>query len=526
MFMRPSSVRSSSIRPLSIGMWIVAGLLLASLPGLAAPPDPVAAARAWRAAHEAAILAEFAEFLRLPNVADDLDDMRANARFLRDAFAERGVELELLELDGAPPLVSGRIDVPGATRTLGIYVHYDGQPVDASRWRHDPWQPTLYTRAMHAGGQPRAFPEPGEQVDAEARIYGRSAGDDKAPIAALLAALDALDAAGRAPTINIVLLFDGEEERGSPHLDEYLKTYRERFDAVDLWLFCDGPVHQSRRPQVVFGVRGVTGMEVTVFGANRSLHSGHYGNWAPVPGQMLAELLASMKTADGKVLIDGFYDSSAAPGEAERRALAALPDVDAALRHELALAWTEGDGQRLEQRLLLPSLTIRGLASGNVGARARNVIPATATAALGLRLVEGNDPEHMLDLVEAHIRARGFHIVREVPDDAVLRAHRKVALVTRDTGYPAARAPMDHPLARQVVEAATRAAGEPVLEVPTLGGTLPLYLFSKGLGKPAIIVPIANHDNNQHAANENLRLANLWYGIDLYAALLTLPPGG
>jgi len=502
---------------------ILSMMLGVSAPAACAAPGPaVDAAREFRQAHAAEILAGYAEFLALPNVAADLDDMRRNAEWMRAQFAARGVDLEMLEIDGVPPLVTGRIDVPNAERTLGIYVHYDGQPVDENRWTHSPWQPVLYSAAMQEGGRPLAFPAAGQRVDPEARLYARSAGDDKAPIAALLAALDALRSAGLGVTSNIVLLFDGEEERGSQHLGEYLDRHRDRFDDVDLWLFCDGPVHQSRRPQVVFGVRGVTGMEITVYGAARALHSGHYGNWAPVPGQMLAELLASMKSADGEVRIDGFYDSVEPLSEAEQAAIDALPEVDWQLKQELALARTEGGGERLERRLTLPSLTIRGLSSGNVGDRARNVIPSTATAALGVRLVRGNDPEHMLDLIEAHIRAHGYHIVRDVPDAATLRAHERVARVTRDAGYPAARASMDHPLAQQVVAAAERAAGEPVLRVPTLGGTLPVFLFTKVLDQPAVIVPIANHDNNQHAADENIRLANLWYGIDLYAALLTM----
>jgi acetylornithine deacetylase/succinyl-diaminopimelate desuccinylase-like protein len=497
--------------------------LLFVLPQRVQGQSAVEAARNHRQAHEAQILRDYAEFLRIPNVASDSVNIQRNARHIQERFAERGVDLDVLSVDGAPPIVTGRIDTPGAMRTIGIYVHYDGQPVDESRWTHGPWTPTLYTAAMHQGGEPRAFPEDGESVDPEARIYARGAGDDKAPIAALLATLDALQGSDIALTSNIVFLFDGEEERGSPHLDQYLSQYRDRFEDVDLWLFCDGPMHQSRQPQIVFGVRGVTGMEVTVYGANRPLHSGHYGNWAPVPGQMLASLLASMKSRKGEVLIDGFYDTVEPLTEAERAALNELPLVDEQLQDELALARTEGGGERLEERLLLPSLTVRGLASGNVGDKARNIIPSTATAALGVRLVKGNDPGHMLDLVEQHIRGQGYHIVRETPSDSLLRAHPMVAKVTRGAGYPASRASMDQPLANQVIAAAERASGQDVLRVPTLGGTLPVFLFEQVLGTPAIIVPIANHDNNQHAPDENVRLANLWYGVDLYAALLTMP---
>ena len=186
-------------------------------------------------------------------------------------------------------------------------------------------------------------------------------------------------------------------------------------------------------------------MQVTVYGSMRSLHSGHYGNWAPVPGQMLAELLASMKDRDGDVLVEGFYDTVEPLGELERAALAALPDYDEQLKRELGLFRTEGSGASLAERLLLPSLTVRGLASANVGALARNIIPATATAALGIRLVKGNDPEHMKDLIEAHIQRQGYHIVREDPDRETRLRHARIIKVIRvgrvlggaDTNEPA-----------------------------------------------------------------------------------------
>ena len=230
-----------------------------------------------------------------------------------------------------------------------------------------------------------------------------------------------------------------------------------------------------------------------------------------------------MKAEDGTVLVEGFYDSVEPIGPAERDALARMPRYDEQLKRELGLAWTEGGGEALAERLLLPSLTVRGLASGNVGPLARNVIPATATATLGIRLVKGNDPEVMLDLVEAHIRRQGYHIVREDPDHETRLRYPRIVKVVRGRGYPAARTEMDLAIVRQIVAAAERAAGDALVLVPALGGSLPLYLFTDVLGKPAVIVPVANHDNNQHAPNENLRIANLWYAIDLYGALLTMP---
>ncbi len=492
-------------------------------PSVRAQQSPVDIVRAYREAHGAQILGDFRRLLAMPNVASDSIGINRNAAYIRDALAELGVQAELLRVPGAPPIVYGELLVPGATRTLGVYVHYDGQPVNESRWSHGPWTPTLYAGALEDGATPRPFPDAGEEIDPEWRIYARSAGDDKAPIGALLPVLRAFREAGISPTSNLMFFFEGEEEAGSARLRQYLEINRDRLDEIDVWLFFDGPVHQSRRPLLTFGVRGVTGMEVTVYGSTRPLHSGHYGNWAPVPGQMLAQLLATMKDDEGKVLVEGFYDTVEPLGELERAALRDLPDYDEVLKRELGLVRTEGGGASLAERLLLPSLTVRGLASANVGALARNVIPATATAALGIRLVKGNDPEHMKDLVEAHIEGQGYHIVRQDPDQETRLRYEKIAKVRRSGGYPAARTAMDLPIVQQVVRATRRAAGDDLVLFPALGGSLPLYLFTDVMAKPALIVPIANHDDNQHAADENLRIANLWYGIDLYAALLTMP---
>ncbi|MDT8340633.1 MAG: M20/M25/M40 family metallo-hydrolase [Longimicrobiales bacterium] len=508
-------------------------LSTALLPRPATAQSPAEVARAHREANEARILRDFAELLAYPNVARDTGNIRRTADHIAARLGEVGVEARLLELEPeVPPIVYGELRVPGATRTLGLYVHYDGQPADPANWTHAPWEPTLYSASMEAGGLPLPLPAEGESVDPEWRLYARSAGDDKAPIAALIPVLEAFRAAGVRPTSNLVFFFEGEEEAGSPNLHRYLERYRALVDPVDVWLFFDGPAHQSGRPQLTFGVRGTLGMEVTVYGATRNLHSGHYGNWAPDTPLVLADLLRSMKDPDtGAVRIEGWYDTVEPLGDEERAALEALPGIDAALKREMGLRWTEGEPAPLSERLLLPALTVRGLTAGNTGSLARNVIPNTATAALGIRLVKGNDPARMRELVEAHIRRQGFHIVREDPDLETRLTHPKVAKVTGGTGYPAARTSMADPYVREVIAAAGAAAdaafGEGSLVLtPGLGGSLPLYLFSDGLGKPFVNVPVANHDNNQHAPDENLRIANLWYAIELYAQLLTMPARG
>jgi acetylornithine deacetylase/succinyl-diaminopimelate desuccinylase-like protein len=520
----PTFPSSSRFRVASWTVAAVSSLLLATQ--VTAQQTGGEVVRAFREANGPRILKDYAALLSIPNVASDSAGIWQNAAFIRDRLAERGVDARLLTLPNANPIVYGKLQVPGATRTLGLYVHYDGQPADPANWTHGPWEPVLYTRSMEAGGQPRPFPEAGEAVDTEWRLYARSSGDDKAPIGAMLPVLEAFQQSGIAPSSNLVFFFEGEEEGGSINLGRYLESYGQLIDDIDVWLLFDGPVHQSGRPLLSFGVRGVTGMEVTVYGPTRGLHSGHYGNWAPVPGQMLANLLASMKNDDGKVLIDGFYDTVEPLGDLELQALRKLPDYDEELKKELGLARTEGEPQTLAERLLLPSLTIRGLSSGNTGALTRNVIPPAATAALGIRLVKGNDPDQMRELVEAHIRKQGYHIVREDPDMETRLQYPKIAKVTGEGGYPAARSPMDLPILQEVVAAAKRAAGnDDVVLSPGSGGSLPLYLFTDVLRKPILMVPIANHDDLQHAPDENLRVWNLWYGIDFYAELFTMPGG-
>jgi len=508
--------------------WIVP-LVFAAHPLPGAAQSGANVARAYREAHEAEIVSDFAEMLSYPNRARDTEDITRAATYIRDRLREVGVESRLLKIEGAAPVVYGELRVPDAARTLGIYVHYDGQPVDPSNWTHPPFEPTLYTASMEVGGEPRPLPEPGESVDPEWRLYARSAGDDRAPIAAIIPVLRAFREGGVAPTSNLIFFFDGEEEAGSPHLGEYMERAKEMLEDIDIWLFFDGPAHQSGRPQLAFGVRGAMGMEVTVYGATRNLHSGHYGNWAPDTGNILARLLASMKDDDGRVLVDGWYDTVEPIGAEERAALEAMPPVDADLKRELGIVRTEGEPATLPERLLLPALTVRGITSGNTGSLARNVIPNTAVASLGIRLVKGTEPAHMRQLVIDHIERQGFHVVSEEPDMATRLRYPRIAKVTGGTdGEPAARTDMANPYVQEIIGAATRAAdrafgkGSLVL-APGMGGTLPLYLFTDVAGKPAINVPVANHDDNQHAPDENLRIANLWYAIDLYAALLTMP---
>jgi len=474
--------------------------------------------RAWRAAHEIAIVRELADLLAIPNVASDSANIERNAEAIRALYARRGIATQLLRVPGAPPAVFGERRVPGAARTIVFYAHYDGQPVVPEQWTGEPWKPVLRDKALRDGGREIGWDTLKAPLDPEWRLYARSASDDKAPIVGLLAALDALAAAGRAPTANLKFFFEGEEEAGSPHLEQILREHSGKLRG-DLWLLLDGPVHQTRRMALFFGARGVTDVEMTVYGPSRPLHSGHYGNWAVNPIAELVRLLASMRDDEGRILVGGYGDDVRPPTEAERRAIAAVPPVESELARELQLGRTEGGGAPLAERILLPAINIHGISSGGVGASATNAIPTEARASIDFRLVPDETPEKVRAKIEEHVRRQGFTIVHADPTPEERRSSPRLVKLVWGAGYPPARTPLDAASSRAVIRAVEEASGPAVL-LPTLGGSIPMYLFGDVLKAPVVGVPIANHDNDQHAANENLRLQNLWDGIEVYAALM------
>jgi len=462
------------------------------------------AVRQWRNAHETEILQQFTTLLSIPNVAGDRENIQHNADLLKSMLQKRGVDSRLLTVEDANPVVFGEIKTPNAKDTIVFYAHYDGQPVTPSEWEGNaPFTPVI------------------RKVNGENRIFARSASDDKGAIMAQLAALDALHAARIPFRSSIRFIWEGEEEAGSPHLEAILNANRDLVYG-DVWLVCDGPVDQSGQQTVVFGARGDTHLEITVFGAIQGLHSGHYGNWAPNPAMMLAQLLAGMKDQEGNVLIPHFYDGISPLGTLEEQAIAEAPVNDAALRQELGLGHVDGGGRKLLELLNLPSLNINGMAAANVGARANNVIPSRAVADLDFRLVVGEHWQEQRQRVIDYIRSQSYFVVDSEPSRDVLLANPRVAMVKGDEfSYDAVRTPMDLPIAKEVIAAVESARGK-VVKWPTMGGSVPLGAMERAANTHTITVPIANHDNNQHSSNENIRLQNLWDGIETMAALMQM----
>jgi len=478
--------------------------------------------RAYRMANEDRIMRELREFLSIPNIASDTPNIQKNAGRLKEMLEARGIETHLLSIEGRGPVVFGKLDSLGATRTVIFYAHYDGQPVVASEWTDQaPFEPVLRDKPIEAGGQRVPFPDAATYANAyqpDWRIYARSASDDKSPIVSVLTALDALRANNIPLAVSLKFILEGEEEAGSPHLQETLQLHKNLLKS-DLLITGDGPVHQSGRPLVFFGNRGDVGLDITVYGPVRSLHSGHYGNWAPNPAMQLAQLLASMKDENGRVLIPGYYEDIAPLTPLEQSALQAMPVNDPDLQRALGIAKPDGGGKKLVELLQEPSLNVRGLRSGNVGELANNVVPDKAEASLEARLVKGEDQKKKLEQVVAFVRKQGFFVVDHDPTLEERREHPRIAkILTGEFGYRASRTSMDLSVSKALVRVMQEATNNRTVVAPMLGGSVPMYIF-EDLGLPWIGVPIVNYDNHQHSADENLRLGNLFDGIETYAVL-------
>lgn len=483
------------------------------------PPSQVAAEIAdYRRLHEDEIIYELNSLLAIPNTANDEPNIQRNAALLVEMLRRRGFQTQLLPIAGRGPIVLGQLNTTGAERRLIFYCHYDGQPVEASGWTGTkPFGPALRTDSIEAGGRLIPFPTAADAYRDEWRIYARSSADDKAPIVAVLAALDALKGSNIPVAVNVKLVLDSEEEAGSPHLEQTLLRYKQPLTG-DLLICADGPIHQSGGQQINFGNRGVIEIKLTVYGPIRPLHRGHYGNWAPNPAMRLAQLLATMKDTTGRVLIRGFYDDVAPLGPTDKQALQAAPAHDFELRKEFGIGEPDGNGETLLQLVTEPSLNIDGLQSGWTGEQAKTIVPDRATAWLDMRLVKNIQPDRQVERLREHIRAQGYTVVDHDPTSQERARFPRIARVESEGGYPAAGTSMDLPVSRALIRVVDEASAETLIKLPPLGGSVPMYIFEE-LGLPAITVPMVNFDDNQHGPNENLRIGNLWRGMQVYGAL-------
>ncbi|MFS4449314.1 M20/M25/M40 family metallo-hydrolase [Maribacter sp. 2307UL18-2] len=461
---------------------------------------------------------EIRSFVKIPNDALDHADINRNLTWLEKTFNARGFNSSILATEGES-LFFASLPMVDSKPTILFYMHLDGQSVDPSKWNQpDPYEVVLKSPEVD-NWKNQAFEDLNEDIDYDWRLFGRSTSDDKGPIVMFLNTIDLLNENEVEIPFNIKVILDSEEERSSKPLPKAVKTYRELLEA-DFLVINDGPVHVSGKPTIIYGCRGITTLSLTTHGPVKPQHSGHYGNYAPNPGFQLAQVLATMKDADGRVRIEGYYDGITLDENA-MSVLKSVPDDATTINTNLAIKTPEKVGTFYQEALQYPSLNIRGLGSGWIGDQARTIVPESATAELDLRLVPESDGRKLKDLVKTHIKKQGFHIMDTVPTRAQRMAHDKIMTITEGNVTDAFRTDLTNPYGDFLVNTLKTTLNEDVVQIRIMGGTVPISPFINELKIPAFIVPMVNPDNNQHSPNENLRIGQIAYGIRVFYGLLS-----
>ncbi len=465
-------------------------------------------------------ITEHRDLVSIPCDAFYPEDMDKNIEWLHTAFKKRGFEVKSLSTPTIP-IVLAEKKIDPKLPTVLFYIHFDGQPVDASKWdQDDPFTPVL--KRQNAEGVWEIVPyEQAKDWDKEWRAYARAAADDKGPIIMFLHALDILEQQKIRPAYNIKVLLDGEEEKGSAGLKKTVEKYRDEYQA-DRMIIMDGPAHPTNRPTLTFGCRGSTSATLVVYGPKLPQHSGHYGNYAPNPAFRAAKLLASMKDEDGRVLIDGFYDGIKIDA-ATRAILEAVPDDQKSIQAQIGIALPDKVGNTYQEALQYPSLNIRGMSSAWIGAQTRTIVPDKAIVQLGIRLVKETEGKRMLALVKNHIEAQGYYVIDREPTEEERLKYPRIATFRPRGVTNAFRTEIDSPTGQWLTSAIQRIYNEEPVRLRTMGGTIPITPIVESLGIQAAIVPMVNMDNNQHSPNENLRLGNLYNGIKTCIGIFTEP---
>ena len=427
-------------------------------------------------------LARLMDYLRHPSISAHDKGIREVADMLVGMLGQLGMQAEAIATSGHPMVLARRCPHPDRPTVL-FYGHYDVQPPEPlDAWDSPPFEPTIRN----------------------GRIYARGAGDNKGQHFAQILAVEAwLAAQGELPC-NLIILLEGEEEIGSPHIAEFVRNHAARL-AADLVITADGPLHPSGKPIVLFGVRGMVGFDLVAQTGRSDAHSGNHGGTMPNALWTLVHLLGSMKSADGTITIDGLLNPILPPGAAELAAARALPvDVPGYLA-EMGLAHLDAPEDRaFHDRLMFhPTLTINGLHGGYDGPGSKTVLPCRAVAKCDIRLVPGMTPDQALDCVRAHV-------ARHAPG---------VEVIARGGMLPS-RTPIASPYTAPIVDAIRAARDQDPYLTPCAGGSLPNYVFTDILGLPAFSVPYANADEANHAPNENLEVELFHAGIRTGAALL------
>jgi len=461
---------------------------------------------------------ELREFVAIPNDALEHADINRNLTWLTKKFNERGFNSTVLPTEGES-LFFAALPMEDNKPTILFYMHLDGQSVDPAKWdQANPYEIVLKSKNSDTW-QTQPFDSLANNLNYDWRLFGRSTSDDKGPIVMLLNTIDLLKKNKVAIPFNVKVILDSEEEKSSKPLPKAVKEYRDLLKA-DFLIINDGPVHVSSKPTVIYGCRGITTLTLTTYGPTKPQHSGHYGNYAPNPGFRLAQVLASMKDSNGKVLIDGYYDGISLD-ERTLEVLKSVPDNPETINTMLAIKTPETVGGFYQESLQYPSLNIRGLGSGWVGKKARTIVPESATAEIDIRLVPESDGNRLKGLVKKHIQNEGYFVIDKIPTQEERMTHDKILTMTEGSVTSAFRTDLTNPYGEFLVKTLNEKFGEDVVQIRIMGGTVPISPFINELKIPAFIIPIVNSDNNQHSPNENLKIGQIAYGIKAFYGILS-----
>jgi acetylornithine deacetylase/succinyl-diaminopimelate desuccinylase-like protein len=449
--------------------------------------------------------------LSLPNDAHDPADIENNLKWLSRAFEDLDFEVSRLSTEGLDLLFAERY-ISDSLPTVLFYMHFDGQPVDSSKWwQQNPYKPVVRDHALSSTEETISPHDMayGDIFKKDIRVYARSASDDKGPIAMYLSALSHLKMEGAQPTFNVKLILDGEEELGSPNLEAAVDVHQKKLEA-DYFVVFDGPMHDSGRPTLFFGIRGVTTLHLEVYGMMRPQHSGHFGNYGPNPVFRAASLLNSMKDENGKVRIKGYYEGIILDEEI-KRTMSNVPDNKKTLQQRGGFKEPEKVGITYQEAMQYPSLNVVGISSGWVGNQTRTIVPDKATIEMDIRTVVESNPVDLIEKIQEHIKAQGFTILDHRPsEEEMLTIEKPLYLAYEHLMFPF-RTPLDSDIGNWL----RRALGsKDVVQIRTVGGSVPLSFFINKLDVPTVLVPLVNSDNNQHSPNENLKLSNYFDGIE------------
>lgn len=430
-------------------------------------------------------LADLFTLLRQPSISAQNIGVEDCAVLEEALLQDAGFTTRRLAAPGHPVILGEWLGAPGKPTVL-FYGHYDVQPPDPlDLWLSDPFTPTIR----------------------DGRIYARGVADNKAQHFSHIAAVRHWLRANGSLPCNVKIMLEGEEEVGSPHLDTVVAANKDLL-AADLVYTSDGPVTDDRYPEVVFGVRGDLYVELFATGANRDLHSGHWGGVAPNPILALARLLTTMIDEQNRILIEGFYDNVRQPTPGALAAIEKLPFDTAATIAGIGLTEMVPPAERsyAERVMFQPTLSPAGVIGGYTGPGSKTVLPAKASMKIDMRLVPDQTPEEIWEKVRAHVEKYGEGIEVERSDGGMLPSFT----------------PVEHPFG-DIVRAALRAGfgAEPV-SVPSAGGSLPDSVWTQTLGLPSFLVPYGAPEQANHSPNESYRVERLWQGIETSIHLLDL----